>query len=82
MSIRDLIPKHKHDLENVRKIEQYSAVEIIETLPELFEWLQDINWPVAKELTRILPQYGDVLLPHRNSYFGKRDVSNTPTFAT
>jgi hypothetical protein len=64
MSIMDLIPKDKHDLEAVRKLEQYTAAEIIEILPELFEWLQDINWPVARELTKALPHYGDILLPY------------------
>ncbi|MGG3886152.1 DUF5071 domain-containing protein [Brevibacillus panacihumi] len=64
MSIRDLIPRDKHDLDSVCKLQQHSAVEIAEILPELFEWLQDINWPVSKELTKALPKYGNILIPH------------------
>ncbi|WP_312114415.1 DUF5071 domain-containing protein [Brevibacillus reuszeri] len=62
--MRDLIPKDKHDLDSVWRLEQHSAAEISEILPELFEWLQDINWPVANELTKVLPKYGDSLIPH------------------
>ncbi|MCD1261258.1 DUF5071 domain-containing protein [Paenibacillus athensensis] len=73
MSIRDLIPKDKHDLDAVRKIKQHSANEINDILPELFEWLQDINWPVAGELTKILPQFGDILLPHIRTVLRSND---------
>ncbi|GED67222.1 hypothetical protein BRE01_09240 [Brevibacillus reuszeri] len=64
MSMRDLIPKDKHDLDSIWRLQQHSAEEISEILPELFEWLQDINWPVANELTKVLPKYGDILIPH------------------
>lgn len=64
LGIRELIPNDKHDLDSVWRLQQYTAVEIADILPELFEWLQDINWPVAKELTKVLPKYGNVLIPH------------------
>jgi hypothetical protein len=64
MCIRNLIPKDKHDLDSVRRLERHTAEEINDILPDLFEWLQDINWPVAQELLKVLPQYGSVLLPY------------------
>lgn len=45
--MRDLIPKHKSDLETANKLAQYSYKEIAEIVPELLEWIQDCNWPVA-----------------------------------
>ncbi|MCZ8522252.1 MULTISPECIES: DUF5071 domain-containing protein [Paenibacillus] len=64
MSNRNLIPKDKHDLDSVRRLTQHSAEDIEEIFPILFEWLQDINWPVAQELSKVLPRYGNHLVPH------------------
>ncbi len=46
-TIRDLVPKHKHDIETAEKLNQYSIEEIRSIVPALLEWLQDANWPVA-----------------------------------
>lgn len=44
----DLIPKDKSDIETAKKLFQYSYFEVKEIVPELLQWMQDMNWPVAK----------------------------------
>ncbi|MEZ5344476.1 MAG: DUF5071 domain-containing protein [Pyrinomonadaceae bacterium] len=62
--IRLLIPKDKHDIENAQRAIEigYPAVEPI--LPELLEWLQDLNWPVARVLAPFLSSVGKPLVPY------------------
>jgi hypothetical protein len=64
VSIKKLIPTDKYDVSKVQALKYYSGEEITEILPEIFEWLRDINWPVARELARVLPPYGSILLPY------------------
>ena len=45
--IKELIPKHKADIETVKKLKDYSYQEIKDIVPELLVWIQDMNWPVA-----------------------------------
>ncbi len=33
-------------------------------LPELLEWIQDINWPVAQEIAPLLSRAGPEIAPH------------------
>ena len=47
MNIRDLIPKDKGDTATVEKLKNYSIDEVRPIIPDLLEWLQDMNWPVA-----------------------------------
>jgi hypothetical protein len=45
--MEELIPKDKLDIEAVARLYNYSYHEIKPIIPQLLEWLQDINWPVA-----------------------------------
>lgn len=39
-------------------------MDVSSIMDDLFEWLQDINWPVAQELCTVLPRFkADDLLP-------------------
>lgn len=62
--IRTLIPQNKSDIERAEKAVAagYPAVEPI--LPELLEWIQDANWPVARVLAPFLGSIGSPLIPH------------------
>lgn len=40
----------------------YPAVE--EILPQIMEWLQDSNWPVAKELNEFIISVGTPIAPY------------------
>lgn len=46
--IEDCIPKHKLDEESVRRLFGKSYEEVKPIIPNLLEWLQDMNWPVAR----------------------------------
>ncbi|SFS41115.1 DUF5071 domain-containing protein [Paenibacillus sp. 453mf] len=65
-NLQQLVPKHKHDLEVINKLRELknNEVDISSIMDDLFDWLQDINWPVAQELCKVLPRYkADDLLP-------------------
>ena len=50
MDIRTLIPKDKFDLRNISRIRKLDFLTLEPIIPELLEWIQDINWPVARYL--------------------------------
>lgn len=54
IKIQDLIPKDKHDIQRAENLKNYSYSELKPILPELLEWLQDLNWPVAKPVSEYL----------------------------
>ncbi|HMU83483.1 MAG TPA: DUF5071 domain-containing protein [Leptospiraceae bacterium] len=53
-----LLPRSKHDLDNVQLLMNAGLPEIKPVLPQLFEWIQDINWPVARLLLPFLRSLG------------------------
>jgi hypothetical protein len=63
-SPRDLIPKTKFDLDTARAAVSAGFPRVGPILPELLEWLQDYNWPVAQILAPFLASIGDPLVPH------------------
>ncbi|MEK5057985.1 hypothetical protein BK126_06815 [Paenibacillus sp. FSL H7-0326] len=64
-NLEQLVPKHKHDLEVIDKLRELDPrMDVSSIMDDLFEWLQDINWPVAQELCTVLPRFkADDLLP-------------------
>jgi hypothetical protein len=71
--VRLLIPQHRSDSEraNAAIAAGYPAVAPI--LPELLEWLQDCNWPVARVLAPFLVSIGNPLIPHIQHIFDSND---------
>jgi uncharacterized protein DUF5071 len=71
---KDLIPRTKTDYERVQAVKEagYPAVEPI--LPELLEWMQDYNWPVAQGLQPLLASIGEPLAPHIRPIFKTDDA--------
>jgi hypothetical protein len=61
--LRNYIPKHKFDLESIDKLNEIKIEELKPILSELFEWIQDINWPIAKKLIEFLLKFGSDLIP-------------------
>lgn len=59
MSIKHLIPKDKFDFETVEKLKNYSFDEIEPIIPNLLEWLQDMNWPVSKPIADFLVPFSE-----------------------
>jgi hypothetical protein len=58
-NIQDLIPKNKGDLSTAEKLKNYSYEDLKEIIPNLLEWLQDLNWPVAKPVSEYLESIHD-----------------------
>ncbi|MFD2699592.1 DUF5071 domain-containing protein [Paenibacillus shunpengii] len=57
-NLEQLVPKHKHDLEVIDKLRELDPrMDVSSIMDDLFEWLQDINWPVAQELCTVLPRF-------------------------
>jgi hypothetical protein len=54
MDIRELIPKHKSDIETAEKLKACSYEEIKPIIPDLLECLQDCNWPVSRPVANYL----------------------------
>ena len=68
-----LIPREKHDIERAEAAIKagYPAIEPI--LPGLLEWMQDINWHVARVLAPFLASIGAPLLPYIERIFSTDD---------
>ena len=58
-----MIPKDKHDIAAVEFLKAADAKVVIPILPELLEWVQDMNWPVAEPMVELLLQYPNELTP-------------------
>ena len=71
--VHSLVPKSKFDLDtaNLAVAAGYPAVESV--LPELVEWLQDFNWPVAHVLAPFLAEIGLPLIPQIDHVFSTKD---------
>ncbi|WP_340398874.1 DUF5071 domain-containing protein [Paenibacillus sp. FSL H8-0079] len=64
MEIREYFPRDKSDFEAVRKLSEFSDVELKVIIPMLMEWLQDGNWPISKPIEDLLLRLGEDLIPH------------------
>lgn len=63
MNIRELIPEHKDDQEVIERLKKLSFEEIKPIIPDLLEWLQDMNWPIAGPVAEILKPFSDNIVP-------------------
>lgn len=61
--IYDLVPNNKYDISSIERLRQLTNDEITPILPELLKWLQDYNWPIAKEILPILAFHQAPLIP-------------------
>lgn len=59
MDIKELIPKHKDDQKVIAGLKKLSFDELKPIIPELLEWMQDMNWPIAD----ILKAFADRMIP-------------------
>jgi len=68
-----LVPKDKLDVETAQRAVAavFPAVEPV--LYQLLEWIQDCNWPVARELFSFLASIGEPLAPHIRGVFASDD---------
>ncbi|MFE3572980.1 DUF5071 domain-containing protein [Lysinibacillus sp. NPDC059133] len=59
-----LLPRHKHDNDRVEMIEKMDRDKILPLLPNLLEWIQDMNWPVAPSVLELLLTFPEEIVPH------------------
>lgn len=59
----EYLPRDKHDSERVNQLKNLSREEIVLLLPGLMEWIQDMNWPIAEEVSELLLTYPDEIVP-------------------
>ena len=69
----DCIPKNKHDKESVVKAKLVGFPGINVILPQLIEWLQDRNWPVAFEVLDLLSNADEEIVPHIRTVLESQD---------
>lgn len=70
-----MIPRTKTDYERVELLKSTSKEKVVPILPELLEWLQDMNWPIAKDIEDLVANYEEYLLPHILSVLKTTDGS-------
>ena len=51
------VPKHKDDFQAVEFLRKTDFERFKAHVNELLSWIQDMNWPVAKEIAEILSSY-------------------------
>jgi hypothetical protein len=71
--VRLLIPRNKMDVERAEATVAAGYPAVAPILPELLEWLQDMNWLVAKVLAPFLASIGSPLIPHIKLIFETDD---------
>lgn len=59
---KSLIPRHKHDHERVEAVIALGYPAIASIVPQLLEWTQDPNWPVAIRLAKFLASIGEPIV--------------------
>jgi len=67
------IPRHKHDLEAARSAVALGWPAVAPIAPQLLEWVQDMNWPVAPILAPLLASAGASLATNIRDIFKSED---------
>ncbi|TYC58551.1 DUF5071 domain-containing protein [Rhodobacterales bacterium] len=73
MTLDDCVPKNKFDLAAVSKAREVGFPGINSVLPDLLDWVQDANWPVAADVADLLSNSGKEIVPHIGSIFSTDD---------
>ena len=58
------LPRDKHDTGNAQALTALPWEEIRPAMPQILEWVQDVNWPVAGVLLPYLAGIGPRLAPY------------------
>lgn len=64
MDAAGVVPSHKFDLAAVRRAIAVGWPDIEPAVPELLIWIQDMNWPIAREMLTFLRSIGKDLVPY------------------
>ena len=72
--LNDIKIRAKSDFEHVAKIIELGFPAVEPLLPHLFEWIQDMNWPVAKRVAPFLVSIGRPMFPVLNDVLAGNDL--------
>ena len=61
------LPADKHDQRAVEEFRTATPDEIAPYLAGLLEWIQDLNWPVARGIVEVLSRSDSRIVPHLKS---------------
>ncbi|MBR7634702.1 DUF5071 domain-containing protein [Janthinobacterium lividum] len=67
------LPRDKHDTENAQALIALSWEELRPAMPQILEWVQDVNWPVAGILLPYLAGIGPRLAPYVKTVLASND---------
>ena len=65
-----LLPKDKSDTDAVEKLSKLEDEQLSPIVPQLLEWIQDMNWQVAPLVCELLSQHYRIVEPHLLSLLG------------
>jgi hypothetical protein len=74
MDQRALVPSSKFDLDSAERAVACGWPGVEPVLPQLLEWLQDYNWPVAHILAPFVARIGDPVAPYLRPIFDGDDL--------
>ncbi|MDM5246000.1 DUF5071 domain-containing protein [Lysinibacillus sp. G4S2] len=74
-NLEDLLPRHKFDNDRVAMIKKMDRDKILPLLPNLLEWIQDMNWPVAPSVLELLLTFPEDIVPHVQGVLSSNDDS-------
>ena len=70
-----MLPKDKFDINAIEQLRNKDAQQVIPLLPQMLEWIQDMNWPVAKPMVELLLNYPNEITPLvANVLWGEDDM--------
>jgi len=67
------IPTSKYDVQAVYRARALGYPALNDLLPQLLEWLLDVNWPVAQHVAPLLSLAGSEIVPHIKAVFSSDD---------
>jgi hypothetical protein len=62
-----LVPREKDDVKRAQQLINVGYPDNIAALPEIFSWLKDGNWPIARPAAEYLSRMSWAVLPHVRS---------------
>ncbi|WP_223554337.1 DUF5071 domain-containing protein [Lysinibacillus sphaericus] len=72
-NFEELLPRHKFDNDRVEIIKKMDRDIILPLLPNLLEWIQDMNWPVATSILGLLLTFPEEIVPHGQDVLSSDD---------
>jgi hypothetical protein len=62
-NIRELIPRNKSDDSHIVDLMTIKETDVYPILPDLLEWIADVNWPVASAVLKVLARFPNSVIP-------------------